>query len=260
LGPAVRRKIVSMKLLVIVLAVAALTPATALAEHPVVSVLGETLTHDAVAPAGELQAADLALFLRDRIFRHYVAQHGLTATPAELDELADYYAEFERRDRAQRARKLAELEQRLVTDALGKAERAHFEEFRTTLKRLAAHEVERDRKPRPAARDRVAELAPQIEMWKLHRVLYERFGGVVGLLEFGHYPYGAWAALIADYERGGELKFHDSDVRERVMALFNMTPHIVVAPQGADFTPYWRKPIPPSYFPDETPPAEKGDR
>jgi len=250
-------KIGSMKFLVMFLVATALAPARVQAEHPVVSVLGETLTEVVLAPGGEPQAVQLAQFLRDRIFRHYVAQHGLTATPAELAELADYHAEFERRDRIQRARKLAELRTRLANDALGKTERTHLEDFRTTLERLAAHDVEQDRKPRPDARDRVAELAPRIEMWKLHRVLYERFGGVVGLLAFGHYPYGAWAALIVDYERRGELEFHDSDVRERVMALFNMTPSIVVPPQGVDFTPYWREPIPPSYFPDETPPAEK---
>jgi len=255
------RKIVSMKLFfVVLLAATACGPAAVRAEHPVVTVLGETLTHDAVAPAGEAQAAQFAQFVRGRIFRHYVAQHGLAATATELAELADYHADFERRDRSQRARKLAELEQRLASDALGKSERAHLEDFRATLKRLAVYETEQDAKPRPGARERVAKFAPWIEMWKLHQVLYERFGGVVGLLPFGHYPYGAWAALVAHYERRGELEFHDTEVRERVMALFDMTPGIVVAPQEVDFAPYWRKPIPPSYFPDEAPAAGKRDQ
>ncbi len=229
-------------------------------EHPVVNVLGETLTHDAVAPRGEPLAVQLAQFVHGRVLRHYVAQHGLTATAGELAELAKYQAEFERRDRAQRARKLVELEQRLASDALGKAERAHLEDFRATLKRLAAYEAEQDHKPRPDARERAAEFAPWIEMWKVHRALFERFGGAVGLLEFGHYPYGAWAALISDYERRGEIDFRDADVRERVMALFNMTPRILVPPDKVDFTPPWRKPIPSSYFPDETPAVEKRDR
>jgi murein DD-endopeptidase MepM/ murein hydrolase activator NlpD len=257
-----QRKIVSMKAFFGVMAVAAaLAAAPAAADHPVLTVLGETLSHDARAPAGDGpgDVRRLGEAMRAYIFRHYVAANGLTATAEEIAELADYNAEFRRRDRAQRARKLAQLEQRLGTDILSAKERAHLEDFRATLVRLAAYEAEQDRKPRPGAREPADDLAPWIEMWKVNDAIYERFGGTVARAPFGHYPHGAWAALIADYQRRGDLQFHDVELRERVLALFNGPPQIVVAPHEVDFTPYWRKPIPSSYFPDDAPRAERRD-
>jgi hypothetical protein len=36
-----------------------------------------------------------------------------------------------------------------------------------------------------------------------------------------------------------------------VFELMSQSPSIVVPPGNVDFTPYWKLPIPPSYFPDE---------
>lgn len=255
-----KRKIPPMKVFFgIMLAAAALAGAPASADHPVMTVLGEVLAHEGSTQAGvgPDEVRRLAEAMRGRIFRHYVAQNGLAATAEEISALEEYNVEFRRRDRAQRARKLAELEQRLTSDALRAEERAHLEDFRATLARLAAHEAEQDRKPQAETQDRAENFAPWIEMWKLHYAIYGQFGGVVTLVVFGQYPQGAWAALIAAYERGGELRFHDAGLRERVLALFNAAPQIIVSPREVDFTPYWRRPIPPSYFADETPLAGK---
>jgi len=222
---------------------------------PLVTLLGETVTAAALPEARPLRATRVADFLRGRMMRDFVLRNGLVATPDEVAELVRYDAEFERRDRAQRARKFAELDRRLASGGLGVAERAHLEDFRATLSRLAAYEAEEDRKPAAERAESVPDYAPWIEMWKMHRVLYDRRGGVVGLASFGPYPHGAWASLVAEYERRGALRFHDQELRQDVIALFNRPPRIPVAPAEVDFTPYWRKPIPSSYFPGTSSPV-----
>jgi hypothetical protein len=55
---------------------------------------------------------------------------------------------------------------------------------------------------------------------------------------------------MADYERRGLVRFPDPAQRERIFAWLNRRPSMVTRPEEVDFTPYWKRPIPPSYFPD----------
>jgi hypothetical protein len=119
-----------------------------------------------------------------------------------------------------------------------------------TLRRLALYDLEQDQMP-PQDREQLhALLAQWVEMWKLNRALFERYGGVVALSRLGPSPHGARAALIADYERRGLLEFADAGLREGVYAMLEHPPSMMVPPDRVDFTPNWKRPIPPSYFPD----------
>jgi hypothetical protein len=215
-------------------------------------VTGGVITRDelAAAPDGTAREARLLELIWPRIAGHYVARQGLAATPAEVEEVLAYHREFERRDRAQRARKLEELDRRLTADSLGPEERTWLQEFQATLRRLALYDLEQDRMPPQDREPPQAFLARWVEMWKMNRAIFQRYGGVVVLGEFGPSPHGARAALIADYERLGLLQFADTGIRERVYAMLEHPPSMVVPPGRVDFTPYWKQPIPPSYFPD----------
>ena len=224
-----------------------------LGAEEVARVLGVAIDRSELPAAVESPAAELGR-LYDRVWlavsRHYIEQHRLGATREEIAEIADYDREFERRDRAQRARKLAELERRLADRALQGAERAWLEDFRATLARLAQRDAGSDRAPPPDAERDSAQRGQWVELWKLYRALYEQYGGVVALTRAGPFPHGARAALFADYERQGLLRLSDGPLRERLLALLSAPPAITVAPDEVDFTPFWKRPIPPSYFPD----------
>ena len=218
----------------------------------VATVAGVAVTRGEIAAAADATAREARLLelIWPRIVGHYVAREGLAATPAELEEVLAYHREFERKDREQRARKLEELDLRLATDSLGPEERTRLQEFLATLQRLALYDLEQDRMP-PEDREHLqVDFAPWVELWKMNRAIYERYGGVVALTGFGPWPHGARAALIADYERQGLLQFTDSGLRERIYAMLEEPPSMVVPPDRVDFTPYWKRPIPPSYFPD----------
>jgi hypothetical protein len=236
-----------------VLLIAAVLSLPAAAQGPdrVATVTGVAITRGELASgapgvSGEARLVDLVW---PRIASDYVARQGLAATPAEIEEAAAYHREFERRNQAQRARKLKELEERLAEPELAPEERERLADFRATLQRLAVADQERDGAPRDPERLRVL-LAPLVETWKMNRALYERYGGVVALTEFGPAPLGARAALIADYERQGRLEFSDTGLRERFYGVLRQPPSMVVPPGRVDFTPYWKQPIPPSYYPD----------
>lgn len=218
----------------------------------VATVLSQGITRDEIAaPEGE-HARDLKLhdLVWRRVSRHYIDERGLAATAAEIAEAVEYHREFAARDRVQRARKLVELDQRLAADSLKPDERGRLEEFRKVLTRLAQHDAEQDRLPPPDPVRQGQLLTPWIEQWKMNKALYEQYGGVVAVTRFGPDPHGARAALMADYERRGLVRFSDAAQRERLFAWLGRRPSMVTPPDQVDFTPYWKQPIPPSYFPD----------
>ena len=240
----------------IVLALA-IAPAALLAAEEVARVLGVAIDRSELQAAGggensgeEAELSRLYERVWGGVSRHYIEQHRLKATPREISELTDYEREFERKDRAQRARKRVELDQRLAAPNLPAGERTRLQEFRDTLERLARSDAVGDQDAPPDAALESARRAEWIELWKLNRALYEEYGGTVALTRFGPVPHGARLALLEDYERRGLLEFSDAQLRGRLMALLAAPPPVPVAEGKADFTPYWKRPIPPSYFPD----------
>jgi hypothetical protein len=224
-----------------------------LGAEEVARVLGVGIDRSELPAAGEGPAGELGR-LYDRVWngvsRHYIEQNSLNATQEEIAEVLGYEREFERRDRAQRARKLEELDRRLAGGELEPTEHARVEEFRAVLARLAQGDLENDRAPAPDPERQAAQHAQWIELWKVSRALYEQYGGIVALTHFGPFPHGARVALLEDYERRGLLQFSDAQLRDRLFALLATRPQMTLAPGQVDFTPFWRRPIPPSYFPD----------
>src|SRR5688572_28812124 len=107
----------------------------------------------AAAGGREAQVARLRDLVWNGVARHYVGEAGLAATREEVAELSAYDREFERKDRAQRARKLTELNQRLAGNGLTSDERAHLEEFRAVLVRLEQRDAESAASARDASED-----------------------------------------------------------------------------------------------------------
>lgn len=231
----------------------ALVPAAAPRAEGVARVLGVAIDRSELPAAGHDPAA-ASRQLHERVWnavsRHYIEHNGLGATPEEMAEVVAYHETFERQDRAQRARKLEELRERLAAAELPPAERARLEEFRAVLERMAGRDAARDQAPPPDPAQEAEQHAPWIAIWKMHRAIHRQYGGAVALTPAGPYPQGAWMALIEDYERRGLVEFSDGALREGLFALFAARPALVVPADKADFTPYWRRPIPPSYFPD----------
>jgi len=237
----------------ILCAVLAFAHPPGLGAQEVARVLGAAINRSdlpapAAGPAAEL--GKLYDLVWNAVSRHYIELNGLDATPEEVAAALSYEREFKRKDRAQRVRKLKELDQRLADGWLEPAQRAWLEEFRATLARLAQSDLEDDRVPAPDPQREAAHLVRGIELWKMNGALYEQFGGIVALTRFGPFPHGARVALLEDYERRGLLRFSDRRLRERLFSLLRSRPALTLAPGRVDFTPYWERPIPPSYFPD----------
>jgi hypothetical protein len=241
-----------VKSLPLITALLALSPQSTLGAEVVATVLTQVITRDEIAAVEGEQAGDIKLYdlVWRRVSRHYIDEKGLAATGAEIAEAVDYHREFAARDRVQRARKLVELDQQLAADGLSPDERARLEEFRRVLTRLAQHDAEQERLPPPDPVRQGQLVTPWIEQWKMNKALYDQYGGIVALTRFGPDPHGARAALMADYERRGLVRFPDPAQRERIFAWLNRRPSMVTRPEEVDFTPYWKRPIPPSYFPD----------
>jgi hypothetical protein len=174
----------------------------------------------------------------------------LEATSAELERLQEYNRAFQRHDRAQRERKLAELDIRLAAPGLEPGERARLEAFRTVLLRLARYEADVDAgiEPRVSADEQL--LRNWIETAKLNATLYAKYGGAVGVAAYGPYAHGGMRTLIAEHVARGDIYILDPAVATQFFAALDAPPRLAHTGGEPDFTPFWERPIPPSYFPD----------
>lgn len=218
----------------------------------VATVLGTNITWKDLASQTDDRplARKLLASIWDQVAPHYIESRGLKATRAEIAELAAYDKRFAAEDRSMRARKLQELDKRLLNQELTPEERARLHEFRATLQRLAVYDRERDEEALPDPALQAATYASWVESWKMNKALQDEYGGVVGRTAFGPDPHGARAALLQDYEQRGLLTIMDAALRDEVLATLRTRPAAVLSPEQVDFTPYWKRPIPPSYFPD----------
>jgi hypothetical protein len=195
-------------------------------------------------------ATELLRHVRYAVAREFIARHGLGATSAELTRLVEYNRAFERHDRAQRARKLRELEARLATNQLASTERSRLEEFRRILARMARFEADVD--AGIETRETLAETTLQswIETAKLNAALYARYGGVVGIAAYGPYAHGAFHALIAEHIERRDIQFLDDVIATSFSAALDAPPQMVHTQGAPDFKPFWERPLSPSYLPD----------
>jgi hypothetical protein len=196
-------------------------------------------------------AAALLRLLRTRAEQQYIAEHALQARPDEIAAVRAYEVAFERHDRSQRERKRSELEARLAQAGavMSAAERARLVEFQAVLARLADYESDVDAglaEAPPPLPD--ATIASWVEQAKLDRALYRRYGGIVAVRPVGLRAHGARAALLADYIAREAITLADPQVAQHFRALLHAPPAIVFEGTEPDFTPFWLRPLAPSYM------------
>ena len=189
--------------------------------------------------------------LRARAQQRLIDTEGLHATAEDVAAVRAYEAAFARHDREQRARKLEELETRLVHMApeIPAAERSRLLEFHAVLERLAAYEAGLPSGARVQPEVPDATLVQWIEQAKLDARLYRRYGGTVGIDPAGAYPHAARAALIAEYMLREGVEIPDREVARHFFAALWAPPAIAYEGAAApDFTAYWERPLVPSYM------------
>jgi len=232
---------------------ALMTPAPAAAQSevpPVASVFGAPIRcSDLKAQDPVSCAAGLVRYVHAKVAAAFIARHRLQATSGELERLKDYNRAFERHDRSQRARKLAELETRLASGTLAPNERAWLEEFHATLLRMARYEADLDAGIETREPVEEATLRGWIETAKLNAALYAQYGGSIGIEPYGPYAHGAMRTLIQDHVERGDIHLLDAVVAQRFVAALEAPPRMAHTGGEPDFTPFWERPIPPSYMP-----------
>jgi hypothetical protein len=248
---AVSRRIRAIRAIGFLVCVLISAPGAGQSEAVVARVLGEEIACASLR-ALELDACALALLrhVRMRVEQDYVRRHALAATAAEVNALRVYNDRFERHDRAQRARKLVEIEARLARMEEANEDRSRLLAFRDILLRLARYEADVDAGTEQRETPPIEALQAWIETAKLNTVLYTRYGGAVGLAPSGPYAHGARSALVADYIERGEVVLLDAEVGRRFLAALQAPPRLLHPPGVPDFTPFWERPILPSYVPD----------
>ncbi len=197
----------------------------------------------------EACAAELLRSWRARAEEAFIVAHALRATETEVAEIVAYNEAFDRHDRSQRARKLAQIDVRLGGEVDG-AEREQLERFRAVLVRLARYEADLDAGTEARVSIPTEVMQQWIEATKLDAALYARYGGSVGLHSAGPYAHGARAALVVDYLRAHEVQFLDGDIERRFHTLLAAPPRVAFRGAVPDFTPFWKRPIPASYIAD----------
>jgi hypothetical protein len=201
--------------------------------------------------AREPRACAIALLreIRDRAEHRFIVAQSLQATADEIEALRAYERAFARHDRAQRARKLEEIETRLVhmSAEMGAAERERLNAFHTVLTRLAEYEADVAAGAQTSPEIPAPTVAHWVEQTKLDAALYRHYGGTVGLKAAGAYAHSARATLAAEYMRREHVEVPDPEIERHLLSVLWSPPPIVYRGGTPDFTPFWKRPLVPSY-------------
>jgi len=217
---------------------------------PVAQVLGQSIGCQELGGTSPKSCANALLtHAFEVISRDYIERRRLQASDDEIRTLAAYNDRFELHDRDQRARKLAEIDERLSSTDLPVDDRHRLLEFREVLARLARFDADVDAGRVSRGAPSRASLGAIIEEVKLNIALFARFGGVLGQAAYGPYPHEARMALVADYIAKDLVRIHDEIVRMHFEQAMREPPRVRYRGAFPDFTPYWERPLAPSYMP-----------
>jgi hypothetical protein len=186
-----------------------------------------------------------AAALRQRAMKaaleRFVAGPKGQATEEDLEAYAKWNEEFQRLDKARRARRLAEVEAALAKPGIAALEREQLARERELYRSLAKTEATREAASRDAgSRQRV--WSQWITGFKANKALYEKYGGRVGLTKFGPEPIGAIEALLQERAKAGDLVITDATLAKEFWSWYASQPRRVARPEEIDFTFYWLKP------------------
>jgi soluble cytochrome b562 len=170
---------------------------------PIVAVvLGEEVRADS---AEEMQAIIL-----DRLFGQYAAEKDIVASEAEIDAYLEGFERMVQGDRADRAARIAEIDERLQSADLAADEREALEAERETAVELQAALAPEDDDLGPeeaaemtAMRREMARAS--IERWQLNRELHHQYGGRVIFQQFGPEPLDAYRRFLEDRQADGSF-------------------------------------------------------
>jgi len=217
-------------------------------ELPIARVFGNEIRCSELQ-AYEPRACATALLrqVQTQVIRAFVEHNALNATPGEVNRIIEYNRAFEQHDRLERERKLAELDTRLASESLTPDERKQLEGFRAVLARLAAYDADVDAGIEVRDPVDLAVFRGWVESAKANALLYARYGGSVGVMAHGPYAHGALTKLVAEYVECGSIEILDTGVARLFQEALHAPPRIM-HPQGEpDFTPFWERPMVPSY-------------
>lgn len=236
--------------LVLVL-LASIRPPAFAHDPPLVARVAHNPVHCRIEPTAlQRCAAELLHRMRAEAETAHLDRHGLRATEDEVEAVYAYDRAFRRHDRSQRTRKLAQLDQRLASDAMPASERARLESFRSILVRLAQYDADVDAGIEPPLEIPRETAIGWIEQAKLDADLHRRYGGVIGVRGSGLYAHGARAELLERHLTQRDLTLLQPDFAAAIERLRTAPPAMTHRGAAADFTPFWLRPIPASYLPD----------
>lgn len=185
---------------------------------------------------------ELRIKIWQEVSQDYILKNNLKATDEEIREFQEYEDRFMAQDRIRRQKKLAELEKKLQSPNLSPNEKEQTEKSRATLLSLASHEEEMRDKLTTEISQEVA--AAWIEVWKVKKSIYDKYGGTVAITKFGPDPVGASKCLLEEYEKQGKIVIHDENLRQDFWKRLSLPPKLTAKPEEIDFMPYWKEPFP----------------
>ncbi|HEY8240119.1 MAG TPA: hypothetical protein VIH35_01670, partial [Kiritimatiellia bacterium] len=159
------------------------------------------------------EAEDLNSAIFSTLLDKYATEHGVTATPDEIDV---YIARARERrnqrhiqDVAERDAVLAQIEAGGLSDEARKSleeKLAMYDLFLRTDRQMDEYEAAHPVESRKSGEDLAA---TTIKAWKLNQVLFKKYGGRVIFQQAGPEPLDAYREFLREAEREGSFKISD---------------------------------------------------
>lgn len=192
----------------------------------------------------EARAQQLASLVQMRLMDAYARQFRLEPTEAELQPLLrpmeDIPGQVEESMKQVRQRRLAEIRKKLEAPGLDPAERERL------TAELADWERARPNRDAEILEGNRKMMSVLVQSWKVHRSLYQRYGGRVLVSSFGVVAIDAMQRFLREEEKRGSLEVFDPGLRAafwRAMADETWAEGVATGPRADELfaTPPWQR-------------------
>jgi len=190
---------------------------------------------------------EMAYVIKQMLTVNYAKTHNLRATDAEIEQFIAGKQEADDRVRKEVEARHVEIQKALQSETLPDAERTQLEGELQFLQQMQQAAQDADKQNgdsrRAAAETQMARAI--IGPWKVNKALYKQYGGRVIYQQGGAEPLDAYYKFFKAAQKGGELKFVNSDLETAFWGYFSSDSKHKFYPENekdqAINTPWWQR-------------------
>jgi len=190
---------------------------------------------------------EMAYVIKQMLMVNYAREHGLKATPAEVEEFISGKQQADVRVRKELEARSGEIQKALQANGLPDAERKQLEDELNFLRQMQQTARKADKQAgesgRTAAETQMARAI--IGLWRVNRALYKQYGGRVIYQQGGPEPLDAYYKFLQAAQQAGKFRILNREFESAFWSYYSDDSKHKFYPENekdqAINTPWWQR-------------------